>query len=67
MKYIFKTKDEDEAKILMEAKTNYAILWELSHNFFRKFENADDSETKGIERVLKELANELTEFKDLEL
>ena len=68
MKYAFKTNDEVEAKIFMNAKENYLILWKLYHNFWRRFENVSESEDyhKGIELVLDELAKEIKDFEDVE-
>lgn len=65
MKYVFKTKDKDEAEIQMEAFNNYSILWELSHNFRRKFKHLNESEEfmKGVEHVLDKLSDELIDFK----
>lgn len=66
MQYTFKTKDPDEARIQMAASDNYSILWELKHNFWRKWKHAEGSEEyfKGVYEVLDALKEELKEFND---
>ena len=67
MEYTFKTSDRVDAEIIMDAKKNYCILWELTHNFRRKFSEVKEGEfLNGVEHVLELLEEEIIEFRDIE-
>jgi hypothetical protein len=50
--------DVIDHKIYLDAKDNYVKLWELKHNFWRKFKY----EPTSGQKVLDELEKELEDF-----
>jgi len=67
-KYIFtiETENEDELTPYTMATKMHGILWDLKHNFWRKWKHVDGSEEylKGVTEVLDDLQEELKEYKE---
>lgn len=66
MKITIKAKDKQEQLAAVMYQENYHILWELKHNFWRRWKHADGSEEylKGLDEVIEALKEELIEFID---
>lgn len=61
-KYTFtiETEDLEELEVYQKAHANSYIIWELSHNFHRRFKHLDGKHEefyRGVEHVLDELDN----------
>ena len=69
-KYTFKieTEDIEELDDFKNAQKNSNIVWQLKHNFGRKFKHEDGSEDyiKGINKVLDELEDFINSYLDNE-
>ena len=70
MKVTFEFDDEAEdietQFALFHASRNYSILWELKHNFWRKWKHLPEGSTeeyaRGIDEVIERLKEYLEEF-----
>ena len=60
MKYTIETEEKEDAAILIGAHDNYNILFELKHNFARKWKHADVVDGRD---VLNSLSDILDEFR----
>ena len=56
MKWIFETDDPEEAETLYNAQKNASIVFELTHNFWRKWKHSDKDITL---EELKDAINDL--------
>ena len=68
-KYTFtvETEDLDELDVYQKAHANSYVIWELIHNFHRKFKHLDGHHEefyKGVDCVLDKLRNLLREYED---
>lgn len=58
--------DKEEKVAMTFASDNYYLLWELKHNFWRKWKNIPDDKSedfaKGVEEVLNALSLQLQEY-----
>lgn len=66
IEYDDETEDIESQFSLFHASRNYGILWELKHNFWRKWKHLPSSATeeyiRGVEEVLEKLREEIEEF-----
>lgn len=58
--YKFKTKNYEEAKIIMNAFNMNQFIFELTHNAFRLWDERDDIDMKTLEKVI----DKINELKD---
>lgn len=64
--FTIETDNLDELSVFQNAAANSFLLWELKHNFWRRWKHseAEGDYRKGIDEVLDALAEELKQYND---